>query len=225
VAQHIKAGIHSSSTSMGCSSTANTTPANATSANTTHQVLWIQGITLVWMLAECGVSIFGAISAHSPALLAFGADSFVELLSAAVVLLAIIPSFPLTKDRAARMAGILLFALAGMVVLVTLLSLLYRVKPEASYSGIAITLAALIVMPILAWAKRRVARRTNNRALAADAVQSATCAYLAAVTLAGLAINAIWHIHWVDSAAALLALPILLIEGRRALRGESCGCC
>jgi hypothetical protein len=63
------------------------------------------------------------------------------------------------------------------------------------------------------------------RALAADAVQSATCAYLAALTLAGLAINAIWHIHWVDSAAALLALPILVIEGRRALRGESCGCC
>jgi divalent metal cation (Fe/Co/Zn/Cd) transporter len=80
-------------------------------------------------------------------------------------------------------------------------------------------------MPMLAWAKRKAAQRTNNRALAADAVQSATCAYLAAITLIGLAINAIWHIHWVDSAAALLALPILIVEGRRALRGESCGCC
>jgi divalent metal cation (Fe/Co/Zn/Cd) transporter len=80
-------------------------------------------------------------------------------------------------------------------------------------------------MPMLAWAKRRVAQRTNNRALAADAVQSATCAYLAAITLVGLVINAIWHIHWVDSAAALLALPILIVEGRRALRGVSCGCC
>jgi divalent metal cation (Fe/Co/Zn/Cd) transporter len=191
-------------------------------ASTTHQVVWLQGVTLVWMLAECGVSLYGAISVHSPALLAFGADSFVELLSATVVLLAIIPSFPLTKDRAARLAGVLLFVLAGAVALVTLLSFLYHVKPEASYSGIAITLAALVVMPILAWAKRRVARR---RALAADAVQSATCAYLAAVTLTGLATNAIWHIRWVDSTAALLALPILLIEGRRALRGESCGCC
>jgi hypothetical protein len=56
-------------------------------------------------------------------------------------------------------------------------------------------------MPILAWAKRRTARLRNNRALAVDAVQSATCAYLAAVTLGGLAINAIWHIHWVDSVA------------------------
>lgn len=193
--------------------------------NTTRRVARLQGITLAWMLIECGVSFYGAISANSPALLAFGADSFVELLSATVVLLAIVPSFPLAKDRAARLAGILLFVLAGTVALVTVLSLRYGVKPETSCSGIAITFAALIMMPILAWAKRRTAQRTNNRALAADAVQSATCAYLAAITLAGLAINALWHISWMDSAAALLALPILIVEGRRALRGESCGCC
>jgi len=194
-------------------------------ATMTGTIAWLQGITLVWMLVECGASLHGAVTAHSSALLAFGADSFVELLSATVVLLALVPSFPLTKDRAARLAGVLLFVLAGTVALVTALSLLYRVKPETSCSGIAITFAALIVMPILAWAKRRTAQRTNNRALAADAVQSATCAYLAAITLAGLAINAVWHISWVDSAAALLALPILIVEGRRALHGESCGCC
>ncbi len=188
-------------------------------------VIWLQGITLAWMLVECGVALYGAVSAHSSALLAFGADSFVELLSATVVLLAIVPSFPLTRDRAARLAGILLFVLAGVVALVTLVALVSGVAPETSCSGMAITLAALVVMPLLAWAKRRTARQTNNRALAADAVQSATCAYLAAITLADLAMNARWHIHWVDSAAALLALPILIAEGRRGLRGESCGCC
>lgn len=188
-------------------------------------IAWLQGITLVWMLVECAISLYGAVTAHSPALLAFGADSFVELLSATVVLLTIVPSFPLTKDRAARLAGILLFVLAGVVAFVAVLSLVYRVKAETSCSGIVITLAALVVMPILAWAKRRTAWQTNNRALAADAIQSATCAYLAAITLVGLAINAIWHIHWMDSTAALLALPILIIEGQRALRGESCGCC
>jgi divalent metal cation (Fe/Co/Zn/Cd) transporter len=192
---------------------------------TAGTIAWLQGITLVWMFVECGVSLYGAVTAHSPALMAFGADSFVELLSATVVLLAIAPWFPLTKDIADRLTGILLFVLAGIVALVTLLSLLYRVKPETSCSGIVITLAALLVMPILAWMKRKAAQQTNNRALAADAVQSATCAYLAAITLAGLAINALWHISWVDSAAALLALPILVIEGRRAFRGESCGCC
>jgi divalent metal cation (Fe/Co/Zn/Cd) transporter len=190
-----------------------------------RQIAWLQVVTLVWMLIECGVSIYGAVTANSPALLAFGADSFVELLSATVVLLAIVPSFPLARDRAARLTGILLFVLAGVVALVTFLAFVSGVTAETSCSGIVITFAALVVMPVLAWAKRKTARLTNNRALAADAVQSATCAYLAAVTLAGLAINAIWHIHWVDSAAALLALPILVIEGRRALRGESCGCC
>jgi divalent metal cation (Fe/Co/Zn/Cd) transporter len=215
VAQFIQAETHSNKRNVVCPS-----PTDAA-----HKVVWLQGITLVWMVAECGVSLYGAASAHSSALLAFGADSFVELLSATVVLLAIVPSFPLSKDRAARLAGVLLFVLAAVVALVTLLSFLYRVKPETSCSGIAITLAALLVMPILAWAKRRAARRTNNRALAADAVQSATCAYLAAVTLAGLGINAIWHIHWMDSAAALVALPFLIVEGQRAFRGESCACC
>jgi divalent metal cation (Fe/Co/Zn/Cd) transporter len=201
------------------------THSSSLSINTAPKVAWLQVITLAWMVIECGVSFYAAISAHSPALLAFGADSFVELLSATVVLLAIVPSFPLRKDRAARLAGILLFVLAGVVALVSLLAFVSGVTPETSCSGIVITLAALVVMPLLAWAKRRTARLTNNTALAADAVQSATCAYLAAMTLAGLAINTLWHIHWVDSAAALLALPILVIEGRRALRGENCGCC
>lgn len=200
----------------------------AACSSTTHgsrQLVWVQGITLVWMLVECGVSLYGAVSAHSPALLGFGADSFVELLSASVVVLVLLPSFPLTRDRAARWAGILLFVLAGVVAGIAVLALTWGVTPKTSCSGIVITLAALVVMPVLAWLKRRIARTTNNHALAADAVQSATCAYLAAVTLTGLATNAIWHIHWVDSAAALLALPILIIEGRRALRGEGCGCC
>jgi divalent metal cation (Fe/Co/Zn/Cd) transporter len=147
-------------------------------AKANQTVMWLQGITLAWMLVECGVALYGAASAHSSALLAFGADSFVELLSATVVLLAIVPSFPLTKDRAAQPAGILLFVLAGVVALVTLVALVSGVAPGTSCSGIAITLAAPVVMPVLAWAKRRTARQTNNRALAADAVQSATCAYL-----------------------------------------------
>ncbi|WP_051979159.1 hypothetical protein [Edaphobacter aggregans] len=69
-----------------------------------------------------------------------------------------------------------------------------------------------------------MAKDTNSPVLSADAVQSATRAYLAALTIAGLAINALFHIHWVDSVAALAAVPILIIEGRRAMRGEGCGC-
>jgi divalent metal cation (Fe/Co/Zn/Cd) transporter len=188
-------------------------------------VAWLQGITLVWMLIECAVSLYAAHSAHSAALLAFGADSLVELLSATVTLLSFVPSIPTSKNQASRRAGLLLFVLAGVVVITTGLSLRYGIRPEASCVGIGITVAALIVMPVLAWLKRKAARTTNNRALAADAVQSATCAYLAGITLIGLGINAAFRIHWVDWVAALAATPILIIEGRKAMRGESCGCC
>jgi divalent metal cation (Fe/Co/Zn/Cd) transporter len=193
-------------------------------ANQRRRVLWLQGITITWMLIECVISLYGAATAHSAALFAFGSDSLVELLSASVVILAI-SSIRLTKEHASYWAGLLLFVLAGIVGLTATVSLIRGVVPETSCAGIGITAAALIVMPILAWFKRRTARDTNDRALAADAVQSATCAYLAALTLIGLTLNAAFHIRWVDSVAALAALPILVIEGRCAVRGDACGCC
>lgn len=186
-------------------------------------VLWLQGITLVWMLAECGVSLLAAARAHSVALLAFGSDSFIELLSATVVLLQFLPRFPLKKTHAERAAAVLLFALAGAVVCIALLA--WNAPKETSYLGMAITALALVAMPVLAALKRKQARTLNNRALAADATQSATCAYLAAVTLAGLVAFALWRVAWVDTVAALAAVPILIVEGRRTWRGEGCGCC
>ncbi len=157
-------------------------------------------------------------------LLAFGADSFIELLSSAVVLLQFSPAMRLSRERAARAAGWLLYALAATVVVIAALALFGRREAAASWPGMIITALALVVMPLLAWAKRRAARQTNDRALAADAVQSATCAYLAAVTLAGLGANALLHLPWLDSAAALLCVPAIVIEARRAMRGEVCEC-
>jgi divalent metal cation (Fe/Co/Zn/Cd) transporter len=99
-----------------------------------------------------------------------------------------------------------------------------HLRPQISPLGIAITLAALLVMPLLAQLKRREARRSGNSALAADAVQSATCAYLAAIALAGLPLNAVFHVAWFDSVAAFVAIPVLLKEGCEAWRGHTCGC-
>ena len=186
------------------------------------QVAWLQVITIVWMVLECAGSLWAAAQAHSVALLAFGSDSLIELLSASVVLLQFLPRFPLKKAHAERAAAILLFLLAGTVVGIAALS--YRTPKETSRLGMGITAAALIAMPLLAWLKRRQASASNDRALAADATQSATCAYLAAVTLAGLAIYALWHIGWADTVAALAAVPVLIIEGRRTWRGEGCNC-
>jgi len=142
-----------------------------------------------------------------------------------VVLLQFLPQVSISQRNAARAAGALLFALALIVCVVAIGSLALRLRPETSRLGIGITVAALIVMPILARLKRREARRSNNAALAADAVQSATCAYLAVIALAGLALNALFHIAWFDSLAALAAIPVLLKEGRAAWNGKACGCC
>jgi divalent metal cation (Fe/Co/Zn/Cd) transporter len=190
-----------------------------------NAVFWLQGVTLAWMLVEAGVSIYAAITAHSPVLLAFGSDSVVELLSASVVLAQWIPGILLAPRKAARASAILLYILALVVSGVAFISLFLKIAPEVSFSGIAITIAALIAMPILAALKRREARRSGNAALAADAVQSATCAYLALIALAGLVANAALHLAWLDSAAALLAVPILVKEGRSAWQGNACSCC
>ncbi len=200
-------------------------PVTGTPTRRSAAVFWLQGITLIWMVAECGLSLYAAAAAHSPAMLAFGSDSLVELLSAGVVLLQFLPQVAISERKAARAAGALLFALALIVCVMAVVSLALRLRPETSRLGIGITLAALIVMPILAKLKRREARRSGNAALAADAVQSATCAYLAVIALAGLAMNALFHIAWFDSLAALVAIPLLLKEGRAAWQGKACGCC
>jgi len=187
-----------------------------------RQVAWLQWITLTWMALECGASLWAAAQAHSAALLAFGADSLVEMLSATVVLLQFVPRFPLKKERADKAAAALLFLLVAVIVSIAWVG---RARPmETSCMGIAVTALALMVMPMLAWMKRRQARLMNNRALAADAAQSATCAYLAGVTLLGLAIYAVWRVRWVDTVAALVAVPLLIVEARRAWRGEGCRC-
>ena len=90
--------------------------------------------------------------------------------------------------------------------------------------GIGISIAALIMMPVLSRAKRNAGKAISNLALSADAAQSATCAYLAGITLAGLALNAMFHIRWIDPVAALVAVPIICMEGSKALKGETCGC-
>ena len=185
----------------------------------------LQVITICWMLVECSVALTAAWGAHSPALLAFGSDSSVELLSAIVVLLQFTSVLKVSTERAARLAGTLLFLLAGIVAMISVSAIVLRVEPDTSRLGIGVTIVALTIMPVLSRAKRKNANLTGNRALAADAVQSATCAYLAGLTLLGLVLNATLHIRWVDPLAALVAIPIIVIEARRALRGEVCGCC
>ena len=177
------------------------------------------------MLVETAVSLYAAVEAHSPAMLAFGSDSMVELFSASIVLLQFLPRVSVSEQMAHRTAGVLLYFLALSMSIIAAISMILHLHPKPTYAGIGIAIAALFAMPILAGLKRREARRRNNPALAADAAQSATCAYLALIALVGLSLNAIFHIAWFDSIAALAAIPFLLKEGQAAWRGNPCGCC
>ena len=155
-------------------------------------------------------------------LLAFGADSLIELLSALVVLLQFVPRIALSTARATRLAGILLFMLAAVITVSSALALWQHVRADTSWVGMGVTIAALVAMPLLSSAKRGAGKTARNAALAADAVQSATCAYLAGITLAGLVLNAVLRIRWIDPVAALAAVPVICLEGKKALQGKEC---
>jgi divalent metal cation (Fe/Co/Zn/Cd) transporter len=104
-------------------------------------------------------------------------------------------------------------------------TLWFRQVPETSAAGIAITALSVVVMPLLARAKRQVANGLSSAALRADATQTSLCAYLSAITLGGLILNALLGWWWADSLAALCMVPIIAKEGVEAIRGDECADC
>jgi divalent metal cation (Fe/Co/Zn/Cd) transporter len=197
------------------------------SSDALRQIQRVQTVTIAWMSVEAALSLFVAWRASSPSLLAFGGDSAIELFSAVVVLWRFRASVEHehAEKRAARVAGALLFALAALVAITSVTSLLGYGEPKPTFLGIAIPVAAAAVMPWLAKEKRHLSGATGSAALRADAAQSALCAYLSLIALAGLAVNAIWHVKWADPIAALAIIPLVVWEGREAMRGKACGCC
>ena len=179
------------------------------------------------MTVETAVSLAAAWMARSPALLAFGEDSAIELLSAIVVLwrFRAHADQQQSEKRATRIAAVLLFMLAAYVAVVSVMTLLGHSEAKTTYLGIAILIAAASIMPWLAKEKRKLSAVTGSAALRADAAESALCAYLSLVALVGLGVNAIWHVTWADPVAALLIVPIILREGWEAMRGKARRCC
>jgi divalent metal cation (Fe/Co/Zn/Cd) transporter len=187
----------------------------------------VQALTILWMSVEAGVALAAAWMARSPAMLAFGGDSAVELFSAVVVLWAFggRSNWRDAEAQAARIAGILLLLLAIYVAVVAAKALFGHAEPRPTYVGLAILVAAAVIMPWLAREKRALSGAMGSAALRADAAESALCAYLSLIALAGVALNAAWRIWWADPLAALFILPLVIWEARQALRGQACGCC
>ena len=184
-----------------------------------RRILRIQVFTLIWMILEAAVSLIAAWRAHSPALLAFGGDSAIELVSALVVYWRFrFHSTELKSEKfATRIAGGLLFILAAYVLLASGAALLGRREARPSLAGIALLLVAAVVMPWLAGQKRKLSALASSAALRADAAESAVCGYMAWIALAGLSINAAWGIKWADPLAALFLTPFILREAWEAV--------
>lgn len=189
-----------------------------------RRILWFQAFTVVWMMAEAGVALVAAWRARSPALLGFGGDSLIELLSAGVVLWRFrdARADERTERLTAKAGGILLFALAVFVVIASGAALLGYSEARTSFVGIGLLVLAAMIMPWLAAEKRKLATKTGSRALRADAAESALCGYMAWIALAGLMVNAVWVNRWTDPVAALCLTPIIVREGWEAIRGKNC---
>jgi len=186
----------------------------------------LEYFTLGWNLIEAAVAVGAGLLAGSIALIGFGVDSVIESISGGVLLWRLHADE--TDDRRERLAlklvGGSFLLLAAYVAVEAIKTLVQHETPQASLIGIGLSVASLVVMPLLARAKRRVAARLESRALQADSRQTDLCAWLSAILLGGLALNALMGWWWADPVAALLMVPIIAREGIEAMRGERGEC-
>ncbi len=179
--------------------------------------------TIGYNVLEGVIAIAAGAAAGSIALIGFGIDSGIEVL-ASVLLVWRLHAGARAEKRALQLVGVSFLLLAAYVAFDAGKSLFLRETPEASPVGIVLAAASVVIMPLLVRAKRKVADAIQSRAMHAEATQTQLCAYLSAILLAGLALNAAFGLWWADPLAALAMVPIIANEGREALKGEECGC-
>ena len=182
-------------------------------------------VTVVWMAAEAVLAIGAGIAARSVLLTAFGFDSVIELVSGGALLWrlsseargATSKRMENVERRATGISAVLLVLLCAYVVFVGVAGLVARLRPEGSALGVGVAVAAVVVMPLLAWRKRRANLVIGSPALRADIAETITCAYLAAATLAGAGLNLIAGWWWAEYVAALVLLVFIAMETKEAI--------
>lgn len=190
----------------------------------------LEYITVGWNVVEGAVAVLAGLLAGSVALVGFGVDSAIESSSGAVLLWRLRAeqtgkNIERAEQTALKLVGASLLLLAAYVTFNAIKTLVTREQPQRSILGIVLSVLSLIVMPLLARAKRRTAAELNSAALHADSRQTSICAYLSAILLGGLLLNAALGWWWADPVAALAMVPIIVQEGREALKGETCTDC
>lgn len=179
-------------------------------------------LTILWNTVEGVIAIGAGVAAGSLALVGFGLDSFVEVFAGGVVLWQLRGVPEERERRALRLIALSFFALAGYVIIEAGREFLVGDRAGESTVGIVLAIVSLLVMPALAWTKRRVGRELGNPVLVADSTETALCSYLSAILLAGLILNAVAGWWWADPLAAVGIAVLAVREGREAWRGDAC---
>ena len=189
-----------------------------------RRVRLIVAATLAYNTVEAVVALVAGALASSSALIGFGLDSVVEVLSAAAIAWQFAGGRP-HQDRehvALRLVAVSFFGLAAFVTVDAVRALLGASDPEHSSIGIGLAVVSLLVMPGLAWFERRTGRELGSASVVADSRQLLLCSYLSGVLLAGLVLNSALGWGWADPLAALVIAAVAVREGVVALRGDVC---
>jgi divalent metal cation (Fe/Co/Zn/Cd) transporter len=189
----------------------------------------LEYFTIGWNTLEGLFAMGAGAAAGSVSLVGFGVDSFIEVTSGAAMLWRMSVDADAGRREARerltlRIVGIAFLALGAYVAVEAIRNLVTHAVPEASPVGMIVAAVSLVVMPLLSRAKRRIGAAMGSRAMHADAVQADFCAYLSAILLGGLALNAAFGLWWADPVAGLVMVPIIVNEGIDSLRGDPCEC-
>ena len=188
-----------------------------------RRIRWIVAATIGYNIIEAIVAVSSGVAASSAALIGFGLDSVVEVLSAAAIAWQFsVPDHESREKVTLKVIAVAFFALAAYVTADALFSLLSDREPEHSPVGIVLAAISVLIMPFLSWIERRTGRELGSASAVADSKQTLLCTYLSAAVLAGLLLNSLWGWAWADSVAALVIAVVAVREGIEALRGETC---
>ena len=195
------------------------------SINLLRRARWLAWATIVYNVIEAVVAIVAGSAAGSIALIGFGLDSIVEVLSALVIVWQLNRTSEDRERIALKLIALSFYLLASYVAVRALFNLIGQSKPDTSLAGIGLAVTSVIVMPILARAKRHTGEQLGSSTVVADSNQTKLCAYLSIILLGGLIFNATIGWWWADPIAALAIAALAINEGRQTWNGETCSDC
>jgi cation diffusion facilitator family transporter len=187
--------------------------------------LWLEWFTVAWNVVEALVAIGVGVVVGSVALVGFGVDSGIEVISAVALLWRLRKAGPhasaeehgAAERRALYLVATTFFLLAAYILYEAIGVLLSGEGPESSTVALVLSVVSIFVMPTLAYLKGRTGRELGSRALVADSVETWVCAYLSVALLAAVGLNAAFGWWWADPVGALAMLPVILWQGWETL--------